>query len=156
MRRSIFIAGLHGGLKRHRARIRSLAAHFFANKCSTPARSSRSYPVIRRAGAFCINVLTEDQRELCDRFARRGADKWRRTPWTPAPSGSPVLEGVLAWIDCRLEAEYETGDHFLIVGRVMALEAAHARPLLYFRGGFANLHPEDGRGETAPKRAARG
>jgi flavin reductase (DIM6/NTAB) family NADH-FMN oxidoreductase RutF len=121
----------------------------------SPSRTSRSYPVIRRARAFCINVLTEDQRELCDRFAQRGADKWRHVPWTPAPSGSPVLEGVLAWIDCRLEAEYETGDHFLTVGRVMALEAAHARPLLYFRGTFANLHPEAD-ADAGLKRAGRG
>jgi flavin reductase (DIM6/NTAB) family NADH-FMN oxidoreductase RutF len=122
----------------------------------SPARTSRSYPVIRRAQSFCINVLTEDQKDLCHRFARTGADKWRDVAWTPTPSGNPILDGVLAWIDCRVEAEYETGDHFLTVGRVTALKAAQARPLLYFKGAFANLHPGEQIPEAALKRAGQG
>jgi flavin reductase (DIM6/NTAB) family NADH-FMN oxidoreductase RutF len=119
----------------------------------SPARSSRSYPIIRKSQAFCINVLSDGQQDLCERFARTGADKWRDVAWRPAPSGSPVLDGVLAWIDCRIEAEYETGDHFLTVGRVLALKAARARPLLYFKGAFANLHPEADDAEPALKSA---
>lgn len=109
----------------------------------SPSRISRSYPLIRQAGAFCINVLSEQQQDLCAAFARTG-DRWRDVDWTPGPTGSPVLPEVLAWIDCRVEAEYETGDHFLTIGRVVALEAREAgRPLLYFKGAFADLAAGD-------------
>jgi flavin reductase (DIM6/NTAB) family NADH-FMN oxidoreductase RutF len=112
----------------------------------SPAKSSRSYRRIKRAKAFCVNILAEDQQDLCAAFARSGTDKWKDVAWRPAPSGSPILEGVLAWIDCVHEVEHEAGDHFLTIGRVTALEARYTRPLLYFRGAFANLPTSPGKG----------
>ena len=105
----------------------------------SPARTSTSYPSIRKAGAFCINVLAEDQKELCRGFARSGTDKWAGVEWRAGPTGSPIIAHSLAWIDCRLETEHEAGDHFLTVGRVIQLEATQKRPLLYFHGDFAHL-----------------
>lgn len=103
-----------------------------------PARSSTSWPRIRAGGGFCINVLGADQRALCERFARRGVDKFADVAWRSGVTGAPVLEGVLAWIDCELEAEHEGGDHTIAVGRVRALEMADedAGPLLFYRGGY--------------------
>ena len=108
-----------------------------------PARSSSTWPKIRAVGTFCVNVLAADHRELSVGFARSGSavDKFAGVDWCPAPSGAPVLEGVSAWIDCTLWAEYDGGDHTVVVGRVHDLGADPARlPLLFYRGGYGVRH----------------
>jgi 3-hydroxy-9,10-secoandrosta-1,3,5(10)-triene-9,17-dione monooxygenase reductase component len=108
-----------------------------------PAKSSSSWPRIRAGGAFCVNVLAEDQEAVCRAFATRGGDKFREIGWTPAPgTGSPVLTGALAWIDCRLEDEHDAGDHVIAVGRVLDMGVpAESRPLLFYRGGYGRFEP---------------
>ena len=104
-----------------------------------PARTSTTWGRIRGIGAFCVNVLAADHRDLSVGFARprRLADKFAGVDWYPAPSGAPVLDGVSAWIDCTLWAEYDGGDHTVAVGRVVDLGADPARlPLLFYRGGY--------------------
>ncbi len=104
------------------------------------ARTSSTWPRIRAAGAFCVNVLAADHQELSVGFARpsgAGVDKFDGVPWRPSPSGAPVLEGVSAWIDCTLWNEYDGGDHTIAVGRVLDLGATPERlPLLYYRGRY--------------------
>ena len=106
-----------------------------------PAKSSSSWPRIEAAGAFCVNVLGEDQEELCRGFAMRGADKFAGVGYSPAPhTGSPLLSGALAWIDCRLEALHDGGDHLVAVGRVLDLGSSDGtRPLLFYRGGYGRF-----------------
>lgn len=102
-----------------------------------PARSSTTWPRIREAGTFCVNVLAADHQELSVGFARSGGDKFAGVPWRPAPSGAPVLRSVSAWIDCTLWNEFDGGDHTIAVGRVLDLGADPARlPLLYYRGRY--------------------
>lgn len=104
-----------------------------------PARGSSTWPRIRAVGAFCVNVLAADHRELSVGFARSGRhiDKFAGVDWYPAPSGAPVLDGVSAWIDCTLGAEHDGGDHTIVVGRVVDLGADPARlPLLFYRGDY--------------------
>lgn len=112
---------------------------FFASHGST------SWPRIREVGRFCVNVLASEHVELSTRFAVSGGDKFARIRWSPSPSGSPILEGVCAWVDCTLEAEHPGGDHDIVVGRVEALDAtAEAPPLLFYRGTYRLLaEPED-------------
>ena len=105
----------------------------------SPARTSRSYPRIRDAGAFCVNVLADSQQALAHGFARSGVDKWADVGWRPGLTGSPVLDGTLAWLDCTLEAEHEAGDHLLVIGRVRALKENGGAPLLYYKGAFVTL-----------------
>jgi flavin reductase (DIM6/NTAB) family NADH-FMN oxidoreductase RutF len=106
-----------------------------------PDKSSTSWPAIRAAGSFCVNILSAGQQDLCAQFARKGGDKFAGVQWHPAPSGAPVLEGVMAWIDCELTQTFESGDHFIAIGRVLQLEAADfgAAPLVFFQGGFQQL-----------------
>ena len=107
-----------------------------------PARTSSTWPRIRAAGAFCVNVLAEDHQELSGKFARSGTDKYAGVAWRPAPSGSPILEGVSAWIDCTLWNEYDGGDHTIAIGRVHDLGADPARlPLLFYRGNYGVQPP---------------
>jgi flavin reductase (DIM6/NTAB) family NADH-FMN oxidoreductase RutF len=102
-----------------------------------PARSSTTWPGIREVGAFCVNVLAAGHEELSAGFARSGVDKFAGVDWRAAPSGSPVLEGVSAWIDCTLWNEYDGGDHTVVVGLVQDLGADPDRqPLLYYRGRY--------------------
>ena len=102
-----------------------------------PVRSSTTWPGIREVGAFCVNVLAAGHEELSAGFARSGVDKFAGVDWRAAPSGSPVLEGVSAWIDCTLWNEYDGGDHTVVVGLVQDLGAEPDRlPLLYYRGRY--------------------
>ena len=108
-----------------------------------PARASVSWPLIGAGRSFCANVLAEDQESLARVFATRGADKFRGVGWKPSPvSGSPLLDGVVAWIDCRIEAEHDGGDHLIAVARVVDLGVGEGRrPLLFYRGGYGRFEP---------------
>lgn len=107
-----------------------------------PAKTSTSWPRIRAAGAFCANILAEDQEDVCRVFATKGIDKFAEVSWRPGSTGSPVLEGALAWADCRIEAEHDGGDHVVVVGRVVELEVgAEKGPLLFYRGAYGRFEP---------------
>ena len=82
-------------------------------------------------------MLEESQSELSRQFARSGTDKYAGVPWAPSPHGSPRLEGAVAWIDSELWAEYDGGDHTIVVARVLDLGADASRtPLLFHRGAY--------------------
>jgi flavin reductase (DIM6/NTAB) family NADH-FMN oxidoreductase RutF len=105
-----------------------------------PDKSSTSWPKIRDAGTFCVNILSADQRRLCAQFARKGNDKFAGVIWHPAASGAPILSGGMAWIDCELTQTFESGDHYIAIGRVLQLEAAdYGVPLVFFQGGYGHL-----------------
>jgi flavin reductase (DIM6/NTAB) family NADH-FMN oxidoreductase RutF len=101
---------------------------------------SSSGQAIEAAGHFCVNVLCADQMELCGRMASRADDKFDGVEWTAAGTGSPILPDVHAIIDCRLERVVEAGDHNLIMGRVVHLEARRdAPPMVFYRGGYGTF-----------------
>lgn len=104
-----------------------------------PSRSSSSWPKVAEAGRFCANILADDQEGLARTFANSGVDKFAGVGWSPAPSGPPRLHDCLAWVDCTLESVHEEGDHFLVTGRVVGLESASGKPLLFYRGGFGGF-----------------
>ncbi|WP_328865871.1 flavin reductase family protein [Streptomyces sp. NBC_00304] len=109
------------------------------------ARTSTTWPRIARAGAFCVNILGAEQGALCRSFAVSGADKFAGVSHTPAPAtGSPLLDAVPAWVDCRIQAVHTGGDHLIVVGRVEALGAADEDgdgngPLLFHQGAFGRF-----------------
>jgi 3-hydroxy-9,10-secoandrosta-1,3,5(10)-triene-9,17-dione monooxygenase reductase component len=104
-----------------------------------PGKSSTSWPRVAEGSGFCVNVLAEDQEALARTFANSGADKFAGVGWSPAPSGVPRLHGALAWVDCAIETIHDAGDHHLVVARVVGLESATGRPLLFYRGGFGGF-----------------
>jgi flavin reductase (DIM6/NTAB) family NADH-FMN oxidoreductase RutF len=104
--------------------------------------SSASYPGIRQAGRFAVNILAGEQVGISNTFARRGADKWQGVHWQPSPLGNPLIAGCLHWLDCEVHAEHVAGDHLIVVGEVKALnvqDTAATQPLLYFKGHYCNL-----------------
>jgi 3-hydroxy-9,10-secoandrosta-1,3,5(10)-triene-9,17-dione monooxygenase reductase component len=109
----------------------------------SPARTSRSWPRIAETGAFCVSMLTEEQLDVCGRFSASGEDKFAGLSWHPSPvTGSPIIDGCLAWVDCRIELVHPAGDHELVVGRVVDLDARDGRPLVFFASRFAQLAEE--------------
>ncbi|MGH3952361.1 MAG: 3-hydroxy-9,10-secoandrosta-1,3,5(10)-triene-9,17-dione monooxygenase reductase subunit [Pseudonocardiaceae bacterium] len=116
-----------------------------------PGKTSRAWPLIEAAGRFAVNVLGDDQRDISTVFGSRGADKFASMGWTPTPSGAPLIDGVLSWIDCAVEAVHEAGDHYIVVGRVLELgDPGTERPLLFYRGRYTATAPEPGEAIPAP------
>lgn len=104
--------------------------------------NSASYPKIRQAGRFAVNILACGQHDLSNQFARRGTDKWHGVQWQVSPLGNPIIRDSLHWLDCEINAEHPAGDHLIVIGEVKAVslqEAAAATPLLYFKGQYCNL-----------------
>ncbi|AZY48978.1 flavin reductase family protein [Bordetella avium] len=103
---------------------------------------SHSYPKIRQAGRFAVNILSGEQAEISRQFARRGLDKWQGVDWRKSPLGNPIIAGSLHWLDCEIHAEHAAGDHMIVIGEVKAINpqsAVNAQPLLYFKGQYCNL-----------------
>jgi len=104
-----------------------------------PAKSSTSWPRIASAGSFCVNILAENQEALCLAFAVSGGQKFDGVDWKPGVTGSPVLLGSLAHVECTLGAIHDGGDHELVTGHVVALEVRDGAPLLFYRSGFGRF-----------------
>jgi 3-hydroxy-9,10-secoandrosta-1,3,5(10)-triene-9,17-dione monooxygenase reductase component len=105
-----------------------------------PDKSSSTWPRIEQAGRFCVNLLAEDQEAVCRAFAARGADKFAGVGHAVSEHGVPVLHGALASIECAVHAVLEGGDHWIVLGRVLAMEAnAEKTPLLFFRSAYSQV-----------------
>jgi len=104
-----------------------------------PAKTSRAWPLMQRAGRFCVNFLAADQAEISNQMASRGTDKFAGIDFTPAPAtGSPLLAGHVGFVDCQIHAVHEAGDHYVVIGRVLALGVGEAEdPLLFYRGRYS-------------------
>jgi 3-hydroxy-9,10-secoandrosta-1,3,5(10)-triene-9,17-dione monooxygenase reductase component len=106
-----------------------------------PAKSSSSWAAIRPSRSFAANILSSEQEDVSRVFATSGADKFRGVGWRAGATGSPVLDDVLAAIDCVVESEHDAGDHSIVVGRVVELHLAGREPgpLLFYRGGYGRF-----------------
>jgi flavin reductase (DIM6/NTAB) family NADH-FMN oxidoreductase RutF len=79
-----------------------------------------SYQLLKKSGAFSINVLRQEQMDVAEHFGRPAqADKLAAADWRPGVTGAPLLNDVLAYFECKVVAEYVTGDHRLVTGRVL-------------------------------------
>ncbi|WP_425826821.1 3-hydroxy-9,10-secoandrosta-1,3,5(10)-triene-9,17-dione monooxygenase reductase subunit [Streptomyces fractus] len=107
-----------------------------------PARTSRTWPVIERAGRFTVNVLAESQRPVSEVFGRSGPDKFTGTDWARTPHGTPLLNRAAAWAECSVRQVHAAGDHYIVVGRVTDLGThGDQRPLLFHRGTYTGVTP---------------
>jgi 3-hydroxy-9,10-secoandrosta-1,3,5(10)-triene-9,17-dione monooxygenase reductase component len=102
-----------------------------------PGKQSSTWPKIQQSGSFCVNILAEDQEDVCRVFASSAPDKFAEIGWKRSGNGSPIIDGVLAYIDCSVHDVVESGDHYIVVGAVQDLEVRHeGGPLVFFRGGY--------------------
>jgi flavin reductase (DIM6/NTAB) family NADH-FMN oxidoreductase RutF len=103
-------------------------------------KHSSSWPKVQRAGQFCVNILADDQEDVCRVFASKAPDKFAEIGWKRSGNGSPIIDGVLAYIDCTIGDVIESGDHSIVIGEVTDLEVRHeGGPLLFFRGGYGRF-----------------
>ncbi len=103
-----------------------------------PAKTSRAWPLIQRAGRFSVNFLRNDQADLSNTMASRGVDKFEGVAWRPSEAtGSPLFDDTLGYVDCSIHTVHEAGDHFVVIGRVLDLHASDAEgPLLFYQGQY--------------------
>lgn len=105
-----------------------------------PMVNSERWAAINESGSFCVNVLGAHQADLCWQFAKSSiTEPFEGVAWHPsAITGSPVLDGSIAWIDCAIEGVVDAGDHHFVLGRVLELEhtepESEPNPLLFFKG----------------------
>ena len=105
-----------------------------------PGKSSSSWPRLRDSGSFCINILAADQKAVCDAMATSGGDKFAGLDWRVGVTGSPIIAGVLGYVDCDLEAEHDAGDHTIAVGRIRDVHIdKEDDALLFFRGAYGTF-----------------
>ena len=109
-----------------------------------------SYPLLAASQVFAVSVLRHDQIELARHFGTvsgRDVDKLAGVPWHAGRLGAPILDEAMAWLECRITATTEAGDHRLVVARVVdgAVLAQDAVPLRYDDtgniDGSAELYP---------------
>ena len=126
-----------------------LTANAFASLALNPLlvlvcieKDADTHDCVRQSRAFAVNILDADSERLARRFAAWEVDrKFDGLSYHEEKTGSPVLDDALAWIDCRLHAEHDGGDHTIFVGEVLAGDAVGCSPLLYYRGGYGRLTP---------------
>ena len=94
--------------------------------------------VFTDAPGFAINILANNQRDLSNRFARAGEDKFAGVDWQPGPAGSPIIDRVVAWFDCRFFRQVEAGDHVILIGEVAHYQYGTHAPLGFYRGSYVS------------------
>lgn len=105
------------------------------------ATSSNTWPSIRASGHFCVNVMAGHHEQATRAFSAKGVDRFSGVELVEHECG-PALSEAVAWIGCNIHAEYNAGDHVIVVGAVRALEAHPGREaLVYFRGIYSSVAP---------------
>ena len=109
--------------------------------------ASRSVGLIKRAGAFAVNVLSAGQQDVSRRFADRyrpaGPTMFDGVPFEPGVTGCPVLVGAAASFECRLRQSHPAGDHVIMLGEVIALRhRPQLEPLIFHAGSYKSLEHE--------------
>jgi len=102
-------------------------------------RSTDMFPVITKAQRFAINILTTAQEAISRRFAEERDDRFDGLGYTRGVTECVLLDDILAYVECEVAARYDGGDHLIVLGDVIAAAAADGRPLLYYRGGYAQM-----------------
>lgn len=108
-----------------------------------PARTSETFQRLQTASAYCVNVLANDQVELCRTMAGRGPEKFDSVAWSASALGAPVLDDAVAHIHCVPSRSVEAGDHFIQLCDVRSMEVSRpVTPLLFFQGGYGGFSPQ--------------
>ena len=102
-------------------------------------KKAESYPYFEETKVFTINILSEEQEALSRKFAVSGGDKFQGVAYHTGANGVPILDAVLTYLECKLYATYDGGDHTLFLGEIEQAETRELRPLLFYRGGYRSI-----------------
>ncbi|HXF23567.1 MAG TPA: flavin reductase family protein [Gemmatimonadaceae bacterium] len=97
------------------------------------------HDTLANAPYFAVNILASTQEPIARRFAETGAQRFEGIGYRNGENDVPILNDVLAFVECKHVSSTEAGDHTVIIGETVAASMRDARPLLYYRGGFAQL-----------------
>ena len=98
------------------------------------------FDALLKAERFGVNVLADEQEALSRRFAGvESSHRFEGIGYSRGESGVVLLEDALAHLECRIATRVEAGDHTIFIGEVEHASARDAKPLLYYRGGYAQL-----------------
>ncbi len=106
------------------------------------ARRAHSFPAWMQIERYAINVLSQSQELISNRFARPLGDKWSELVVIEGETGAPLLPNALASFECETHAHFDGGDHIIFVGRVVALRTTsrkQAQPLIFYGGRYRHL-----------------
>jgi flavin reductase (DIM6/NTAB) family NADH-FMN oxidoreductase RutF len=106
------------------------------------SQAAASLPAFRAGSHYAINIQADDQKQLAERFAVNGSDRWTGVSFTEGMGGAPLLAGAAAAFECFNRSRYEEGDHVIFVGEVERCSwRPGASPLLFHGGQFYTEHP---------------
>jgi len=97
------------------------------------------HPVLENRRPFALSVLAADQEGVSRRFAADEGDRFAGVGFHEVGDGLPVLDGIIAHVECEWHSSFPAGDHTVFVGRVTGGEVSERRPLLHYRGGYGGL-----------------
>jgi flavin reductase (DIM6/NTAB) family NADH-FMN oxidoreductase RutF len=103
-------------------------------------KTSKTRTMIGETGSFAVNILAKGQEEIARAFARVGDDKFGDMARETAPGGAPLIEGALAWLECRTTQVVDGGDHEVFIAEVLATGGAAGEPLIYHDRSYRSLH----------------
>jgi flavin reductase (DIM6/NTAB) family NADH-FMN oxidoreductase RutF len=102
-------------------------------------KKAETYEHFEPAGIYAVNFLAHDQRDVSQRFAKHGGEKFRDIEWSRGPLGAPILAGTIGHVECRILHSYDGGDHTIYVGAIESAAHCDGRPLLYFRHAYRHV-----------------
>jgi flavin reductase (DIM6/NTAB) family NADH-FMN oxidoreductase RutF len=102
-------------------------------------KNASAHEALTSATGFVVNVLSASQEQIARRFSIVDIDRFAGVGYGKSANGYAVLDDVLGVIECTTMAKHDAGDHTVIIGRVEAANARNGTPLLYYRGGYAQL-----------------
>jgi len=88
---------------------------------------------------FAINILAEHQQEISRRFSKGTGDRFVDVAWHAGDAGTPLLDGVLAHLECSVARTFDVGDHTLLIGEVRRANYTEGKPLVYFDSAYHRL-----------------
>jgi flavin reductase (DIM6/NTAB) family NADH-FMN oxidoreductase RutF len=97
------------------------------------------YNTLAKATHFVANILSEGQEAIARRFSEKDPNRFEGIGYERGQTGCAVIFDVLGYIECGIIARHEAGDHTIIVGQVDVAVSNEGKPLLYYRGGYAQL-----------------
>ena len=100
---------------------------------------ARSRGYLEQSGRFVMNFLAKGQEDLCWYFATKGERGASPSGYHKTAAGYPIIDGCVAYLDCRIVAQHPAGDHTIFIGRVEELEAPGGAPLVFHQGDFSDL-----------------
>lgn len=132
----------------HGGSIHGFTVNAFASVTAEPPtvlvcvnKSARAHPLIAESGAFCVNILGLEQRAIAETFTTvEPQDRFQGLTHRAGPSGSPILDGVLAYVDCTVEEEITAGTHTIFVGRVLEAGDREGAPLGYYDRAYRDFN----------------